>query len=189
MGHGYGDYLDAGDNAIPSASQKMTKHWETCGTTNNSWGYNSYDDDWKSTRELLYWFIDIASKGGNYLLNIGPDGQGMFPKKAPDPCGKWGTGWPSTAKPSTEPLAGALCTKGRARPTSAARGIARRRDSRALSRRKIFGSTTNGKSVYAISLVPSRGHCPHPFLEFKSWQDKVGAAARQQPGDRVGTDQ
>ena len=38
------------------------------------------DHDWKSTRELLYYFVDIASKGGNYLLNIGPDGQGRVPE-------------------------------------------------------------------------------------------------------------
>ncbi len=76
VGYDFGDYLDAGDNVIPSASAQLERHWETCGTTNNSWGYKSYDEDWKSTRELLYYVIDIASKGGNYLLNIGPDGQG-----------------------------------------------------------------------------------------------------------------
>ena len=80
VGYDFGDYLDAGDNVIPSASDKLSKQWETCGTTNNSWGYKSYDEDWKSTPELLYYLIDIASKGGNYLLNIGPDGQGHVPE-------------------------------------------------------------------------------------------------------------
>ncbi|TWT84686.1 Alpha-L-fucosidase [Planctomycetes bacterium CA13] len=84
VGHGFGDYLDAGDNKIPSASDNLVKYWETCGTTNNSWGFKSYDDDWKSTRELLYYFIDIASKGGNYLLNVGPDGKGHVPKASAD---------------------------------------------------------------------------------------------------------
>lgn len=82
VGYAFGDYLDAGDNVIPSADAKMTKHWETCGTTNNSWGYKPYDTDWKSTRELLYYLIDIVSKGGNYLLNIGPDGKGAVPEKS-----------------------------------------------------------------------------------------------------------
>ncbi len=82
VGYDFGDYLDAGDNVIPSASDKFSKHWETCGTTNNSWGYKSYDDDWKSTPELLYYLIDIASKGGNYLLNIGPDGKGHVPESS-----------------------------------------------------------------------------------------------------------
>ncbi|MCP4313349.1 MAG: hypothetical protein GY790_18990 [Bacteroidetes bacterium] len=82
VGYDLGDYLDAGDNVIPSASDKLSKQWETCGTTNNSWGYKSYDNDWKSTRELLYYLIDIASKGGNYLLNIGPDGLGHVPESS-----------------------------------------------------------------------------------------------------------
>lgn len=82
VGYDFGDYLDAGDNVIPSASQTMTKYWETCGTTNNSWAYKSYDDDWKSVREMLYYLVDIASKGGNYLLNIGPDGKGHVPESS-----------------------------------------------------------------------------------------------------------
>ncbi|CAN0356098.1 unnamed protein product, partial [Ectocarpus sp. 4 AP-2014] len=79
VGFGFGDYEDSGDNKIPSANEVLEKQWETCGTTNNSWGYKSYDTDWKSTKETLYYFIDIASKGGNYLLNIGPDGNGDVP--------------------------------------------------------------------------------------------------------------
>jgi alpha-L-fucosidase len=75
VGYDFGDYLDAGDNVIPSASDILSKHWETCGTTNNSWAYKSYDDDWKSTQKILYYLVDIASRGGNYLLNIGPDGE------------------------------------------------------------------------------------------------------------------
>jgi len=79
VGYDFGDYLDAGDNVIPSANVEFSKYWETCGTTNNSWGFKSYDNDWKSTRELLYYLVDIASKGGNYLLNVGPDGKGHVP--------------------------------------------------------------------------------------------------------------
>jgi alpha-L-fucosidase len=82
IGFDFGDYLDAGDNIIPSGSEKLTKYFETCGTTNNSWAYKAYDDDWKSTQELLYYLVDIASKGGNYLLNIGPDGKGHVPENS-----------------------------------------------------------------------------------------------------------
>ncbi len=82
VGYDFGDYLDAGDNVIPSAGDKMEKQWETCGTTNNSWAYKSYDNDFKSTQEMLYYLIDIASKGGNYLLNIGPDGLGHVPEQS-----------------------------------------------------------------------------------------------------------
>lgn len=80
VGYDFGDYLDAGDNVIPTASDRLTKYWETCGTTNNSWAYKTYDDDWKSVREMLYYLVDIASKGGNYLLNVGPDGKGHVPE-------------------------------------------------------------------------------------------------------------
>ncbi len=82
VGYDFGDYLDSGDNVIPSADDTMAKRWETCGTTNNSWAYKSYDSDFKSTKELLYYLVDIASKGGNYLLNIGPDGKGHVPAQS-----------------------------------------------------------------------------------------------------------
>ncbi len=54
--------------------------WETCMTMNDHWGYNKHDQHWKSTRELLQMLADIASKGGNYLLNVGPTSEGVFPQ-------------------------------------------------------------------------------------------------------------
>ena len=48
-------------------------------TMNDTWGYKSYDMNFKSTETLLRNLIDIASKGGNYLLNIGPDSKGVVP--------------------------------------------------------------------------------------------------------------
>jgi alpha-L-fucosidase len=56
--------------------------WEGIATTNNSWGYKSYDDDWKKPIEILYWLIANVSKGGNLLLNVGPDGRGVMPREA-----------------------------------------------------------------------------------------------------------
>ena len=53
--------------------------WETCMTMNDTWGFKSYDDDWKDTRTLLRTLIDVASKGGNFLLNVGPTPQGLIP--------------------------------------------------------------------------------------------------------------
>jgi len=53
--------------------------WETCMTMNDTWGYKSYDDDWKDTRTLLRTLIDVASKGGNFLLNVGPTADGVIP--------------------------------------------------------------------------------------------------------------
>jgi len=54
--------------------------WETCMTINNTWGFKQDDHNWKSTKVLLRNLIDIASKGGNYLLNVGPDATGVIPQ-------------------------------------------------------------------------------------------------------------
>jgi len=73
----YGDFMTpeqhVPDTGLPGAD------WETCMTMNNTWGYSKYDRDWKSTETLLHTLIDIASKGGNFLLNIGPTGDGSIP--------------------------------------------------------------------------------------------------------------
>ncbi|MDE3184359.1 MAG: alpha-L-fucosidase [Bacteroidota bacterium] len=53
--------------------------WETCMTINNTWGYKRDDENWKSTEILIRNLCDIASKGGNYLLNIGPTSKGIIP--------------------------------------------------------------------------------------------------------------
>jgi len=54
--------------------------WETCMTMNDTWGYKSYDHNWKSTKDLLHKLADIASKGGNFLLNVGPTAEGLIPQ-------------------------------------------------------------------------------------------------------------
>ncbi len=54
--------------------------WETCMTMNDHWGYNRADQNWKSSKELVRMLADIASKGGNFLLNVGPTAEGLFPQ-------------------------------------------------------------------------------------------------------------
>ena len=54
--------------------------WEACMTMNTTWGYKSYDDDWKSSEQLIRNLVDSASKGGNYLLNVGPMANGEIPQ-------------------------------------------------------------------------------------------------------------
>ncbi|MDR0499325.1 MAG: alpha-L-fucosidase [Holophagales bacterium] len=56
--------------------------WETCMTMNDNWGYNKADHNWKSSTELIRTLIDVASKGGNLLLNVGPTALGEFPKES-----------------------------------------------------------------------------------------------------------
>ena len=66
--------------------------WETCMTMNDTWGFKSYDDNWKSTEGLLRKLVDIASKGGNFLLNVGPTAQGLIPQPSVErlaAMGKW----------------------------------------------------------------------------------------------------
>lgn len=56
------------------------KDWESCMTMNNNWGYNKNDNNYKSPEDLVQKLIDIASKGGNFLLNVGPTAEGLFPQ-------------------------------------------------------------------------------------------------------------
>ena len=68
------------------------KDWETCMTMNTTWGYKSFDDKWKPTETLIRNLIDIASKGGNYLLNVGPTSEGLIPGPSVErlkEIGKW----------------------------------------------------------------------------------------------------
>ncbi len=53
--------------------------WEVCMTMNTSWGYKWYDNEWKSSETLIKMLVDIASKGGNLLLNVGPTAEGLIP--------------------------------------------------------------------------------------------------------------
>jgi len=54
--------------------------WEACMTLNDSWGYQAADDNWKSPRQVIRNLISCAREGGNYLLNIGPRGDGSIPE-------------------------------------------------------------------------------------------------------------
>ena len=66
--------------------------WELNTTTNDTWGFKKQDTDWKSTPLLLYQFVDAVSKGGNYLLNVGPTAEGVIPEanvKAFRVIGEW----------------------------------------------------------------------------------------------------
>lgn len=56
--------------------------WEACMTMNDTWGYKSYDDNWKSSKNLIFNLVDVAAKGGNYLLNVGPTAEGLIPEES-----------------------------------------------------------------------------------------------------------
>jgi alpha-L-fucosidase len=78
IGNRLGDYTEAGDNAIPSA--EVQADWETPATINDTWAFKRLDHNWKSPADLVHKLVDIASKGGNYLLNVGPTAEGVIPQ-------------------------------------------------------------------------------------------------------------
>jgi alpha-L-fucosidase len=90
-GESIGDY-GTPEQEIPARGFGAGVYWESCMTLNDHWGYNKYDDHWKSTQTVVRNLIDIASKGGNYLLNVGPTAEGVLPQGAVDrlaDVGRW----------------------------------------------------------------------------------------------------
>lgn len=86
----YGDFITP-EQHIPAAGMPGID-WETCMTMNTTWGYSDHDQAWKSDEVLIRNLVDIASKGGNYLLNIGPKGDGSVPEesvRAMRAIGRW----------------------------------------------------------------------------------------------------
>ena len=90
-GLGYPGDTETPEQHIPP-SGFPNRDWETCMTINNTWGYKANDTSWKSEETLLHNLIDIVSKGGNYLLNVGPDSTGTIPQPEAErllAIGKW----------------------------------------------------------------------------------------------------
>lgn len=77
VGHGLGDYRDFGDSEVPPVP--IHEAWEAIFTDNDSWGYITRDKNFKSSSEIIRLLAEVASKGGNLMLNVGPDGRGNFP--------------------------------------------------------------------------------------------------------------
>ena len=79
LGGGVKGDLETPEQYIP-ATGYPGKNWESCMTMNNTWGFKSYDNNWKSSNVIIQNLVDIASKGGNYLLNVGPTSEGLIPE-------------------------------------------------------------------------------------------------------------
>ena len=74
-----GDY-GTPEQQIPATGLPAGVDWETCMTMNGTWGFVKHDTNWKSGEDLVRKLVDIASKGGNFLLNVGPTGEGEIPE-------------------------------------------------------------------------------------------------------------
>ena len=111
-----GDYKTP-EQKIPNLSELDGKDWETCMTMNGTWGFKASDHNWKTPAALVRNLIDIASKGGNYLLNVGPTAEGEIPQPSVDALkaiGAWmkvnGEAIYGTQKSPLPPLTWGRCT-------------------------------------------------------------------------------
>lgn len=78
VGNGLGDFKDYGDGEVPATP--VAGAWEALFTHNDSWGYSKYDYNFKTPKELIRLLATVASKGGNLILNVGPDSTGQMPE-------------------------------------------------------------------------------------------------------------
>ena len=83
IGKGLGDYCSWGDNQIPDEYMKDGL-FETPATLNDTWGYKSFDNNWKDAKKVIELKEHLNSRGINYLLNVGPDALGRIPAPAID---------------------------------------------------------------------------------------------------------
>lgn len=74
----FSDFGTPSRKSVPNTGIPLTD-WENILVMNKNWGYNKSDQNWKSSEELVRILIENASKGGNFLLNVGPSAEGLFP--------------------------------------------------------------------------------------------------------------
>ena len=80
IGNELGEYMTTGDNFIPRLPYEGD--WEVPATLNDTWGFNKDDHKWKDPEEIIRLLVKINSRGGNYLLNIGPEASGHVPDES-----------------------------------------------------------------------------------------------------------
>jgi alpha-L-fucosidase len=85
-----GDYASMADNGVPDGIEKGD--WEASASINHTSGFKKGDNDWKTPEDITFKLVDIVSKGGNYLLDVGPTAEGLIPQPAVGnllPMGRW----------------------------------------------------------------------------------------------------
>jgi alpha-L-fucosidase len=120
---GHGDFATP-EQFIPPNGLPPGVDWETCMTINDTWGYKPHDLNFKTSIQLIRNLVDIASKGGNYLLNVGPRADGTIPQplvERLEAIGDWmrvngESIYGTTASPIARQLAWGRVTTGAATP-------------------------------------------------------------------------
>jgi len=117
LGGGFNGDTETPEQEIPAQGFRE-RDWETCMTLNDTWGFKRDDQNWKSTETLIHNLVDIASKGGNYLLNVGPTSEGLIPEPSIErlqAVGAWmklnGDGIYGTTASPFKKLSWGRCTK------------------------------------------------------------------------------
>ena len=176
LGGGFRGDTETPEGMIPATGYPGGRDWETCMTINGTWGYKSADTNFKSAQTLIQNLVDIASKGGNYLLNVGPTAEGLIPQPEIDrlaAMGKWlqvngeaiyGSGpnpfpraaiAPTNTPPPANPIpAGTNATAGARRGRGGSRGPTIPWDWRATTKLNPDGS---GKIYLSIFQWPADG--------------------------------
>ncbi len=104
------------EQTIPAGAMGGGRLWETCMTLNNNWGYARNDYNWKSPTDVIHKLCDIAGKGGNFLLNVGPDETGVIPQPSVEnlaEVGKWMKKYGASIYGTTQNMFGKLPFDGR----------------------------------------------------------------------------
>jgi alpha-L-fucosidase len=116
VGNHLGDYA-VQEQKIPESGDP--KAWETCMTLNGHWGYHKMDQNWKPTETLVRHLVEVVSKGGNFLLNVGPTGEGIIPEPSVErlrEVGRWMEAngaaiYGTSASPFEQALPWGYCTR------------------------------------------------------------------------------
>jgi len=90
VGQGLGDFEDLGDSEL--SPLPIAGPWEALFTHTDSWGFQKYDQNYKTPKEVIKLLVSTSARGGNFLLNVGPDGEGNLPEKSREyllDVGKW----------------------------------------------------------------------------------------------------
>jgi alpha-L-fucosidase len=117
LGGGYEGDIKTPERHVPGTG--LPGDWEACLTMNGMWGYKGYNQKWKSSKELIQTLVDIASKGGNLLLNVGPNERGQIPEESVvrlQDMGRWMAAngesiYGSGASPCRKPIWGRITQK------------------------------------------------------------------------------